>query len=130
MAQMGTMVPQRLTVEDLNRDFSPLAAKLVPMKSEARRPLYGFDSDSYASRSGITVRAYIPTGSVLPKGGLVLGEDDFTFSRGVDKTDRGRASIQHISEMGVDAKGNPDTILVVIEAPKDYNFEGATLTLS
>jgi hypothetical protein len=126
--KMEQMVPVRLTVEDLNRDFSPLKAALVPIESGARRPLFGFDSDSYANRSGITVRAYIPKGSSLPKGGLVLGADDFTFARGVDKTDRGRASIQHISEMGTDAKGEPDTILVVIEAPKGYEFEGATLT--
>jgi hypothetical protein len=46
----------------------------------------------------------------------------------VDKTDRGRASIQHISQMGTDAKGDPDTILVIVEAPKDYNFKGVTLT--
>ena len=126
--KMGDMVPQRLTVADLNRDFSPLVAKLVPMDSTARRPLFGFDSDSYASRSGITVRAYIPKGSSLPKAGLVLGEGDFVFSRGVDKTDRGRASVQYIAPMGTDAKGEEDSILVVIETPKDYDFVGATLT--
>jgi hypothetical protein len=128
MATMGSMVPQRLTVEDLNRDFSPLKAKLVPMESNARRPLHGFDSDAYATRSGLTVRAYIPEGSTLPKGGLVLDEGDFIFNRGVDKTDRNRASIQHISKMGTDAKGEPDTILVIVEAPKDYKFAGVTLT--
>jgi hypothetical protein len=127
--KMGSMVPVRLTVEDLNRDFSPLTAKLeLDKDSTARRPLFTWNSDSYANRSGITVRAYIPKGSSLPKGGLVLGANDFTFTRGVDKTDRGRASIQHISEMGVDAKGEADSILVVIEAPKEYEFEGATLT--
>jgi hypothetical protein len=57
-----------------------------------------------------------------------LGEGDFIFNRGVDKTDRNRASIQHISQMGTDAKGEPDTILVIVEAPKDYKFVGVTLT--
>ena len=121
MAKLSTMVNRRTPVADLPTDFT---AQLVPMKSEARRNLSGFDIDTYGT---ISVRVYTPKGEALPKGGVTLKVEDFDQDRGVDKTNRGRVSILHESELGTDDKGEPDHILVILEAPADYDFEAVTL---
>ena len=119
--KMSTLVNERMSATDLNPDF---VADVSPMKSEARRDLFGWDGDSYGT---FTLRVYVPKGEALPKGGICLKAEDFDRDRGVAKTNRGRTSILHESELGTDDKGAPDHLLVILETPEDYDFESVTI---
>ena len=120
--KMSTLVNERMSASDLNADFD---AKVVAVESDARRNLFVWEGDSYGT---FTVKTYIPVGESLPKGGICLKAADFDRDRGVAKTNRGRTSILHESELGTDSKGKPDHLLVILETPDDYDFESVTIT--
>ena len=123
MAQLGTMVPKRLTTAELLSDF---VATLAAIPSSARRQLFGWDADSYGT---LKVRVYVPQGEALPKGGMTLKVADFQVESGTDKSRYKKAQIVHRSPMVEGSDREEDNLLVTIEGPADYDFQAVTLTV-